>query len=179
MNLAKAEKIAYPLLEELHNAEVLRMGAVAGSIRRKKPEVKDIEIVAEPILGLDMFGHPDIHAPSELDKWIDSSIQIGEIARGDKNGKRYKQLIHVSSGMKIDLFLVLPPAQWGAIMAIRTGPAAFSQWLVTPKQKGGALPSIYKQRDGALWYKGELVETATEEAYFEKLGIPWIPPEKR
>jgi hypothetical protein len=40
----------------------------------------------------------------------------------------------------IDLFIVLPPAQFGAFFAIRTGTAEFSQWLVTPREKGGAIP---------------------------------------
>ena len=62
MNLADAEELAYETTQTL--ARHCTRIAVAGSIRRRKPEVKDIEIVAVPEYGIgwlpsvanDLFG---------------------------------------------------------------------------------------------------------------------------
>lgn len=35
------------------------------------------------------------------------------------------------------------------------------------------------QRDGALWNRGEVVETPTEKDYFKMLGVPWREPKER
>jgi DNA polymerase/3'-5' exonuclease PolX len=86
-----------------------------------------------------------------------------------------KQFAVAPTGIKLDLFIVQPPAQWGAILAIRTGPAHYSHWLVTQRKQGGAMPSYLRQRDGALWDGDELVPTPTEASYFAALGIDTVP----
>ena len=87
------------------------------------------------------------------------------------------------------MFLVLPPAQWGVIFAIRTGPAKFSQWLVTPRRHGGALPSYCRVRDGGVYKAGAKVQgpgardglilMPEEKDFFDLLGLDWIEPEAR
>ena len=79
----------------------------------------------------------------------------------------------------IDIFIVFPPAQYGAIQAIRTGPSDFARLCVTPKARGGAMPYGMKQADGSLWRDGGVVETATEEDWFRELGLPCWPPGRR
>ena len=74
---------------------------------------------------------------------------------------------------------MLPPAQWGWIYALRTGPGDYTHWLVTPKRFGGGLPGHIELRHGALWNHSTLVPTPEEEDLFKALDIPFVKPELR
>jgi DNA polymerase/3'-5' exonuclease PolX len=147
---------------------------LAGSIRRGKPDVKDIEIVAMPIIHeqRDLF-NTLTGTYSEFD--LIDFTRYGRIIKG---GQRYKQ-IELPEGIKLDLFIVLPPAQWGAIMLIRTGPADFSHWIMKERRRGGGMPGHLKQKDGALWQGKRLIETPTEHDYFAALGLDYVEPSQR
>lgn len=73
--------------------------------------------------------------------------------------------------LPLDLFAVTPPAQWGAIVTIRTGPGGFSRRLVTSRLYGGGMPVGMREHEGALWAGGRLVETPEEEDFFHALGL--------
>jgi len=143
----------------------------AGSLRRNEKEVGDIEIVAQPIMKLDMFS-----AVTKEHRLNDYPFtQIGTMV---KNGNKYKQ-IALHDGITLDLFMVTPPAQWGVQLLIRTGPADFSHRFVTKKKYGGLLPSNLRVKDGAIWSNNHIIETPNEEDVFEVLGIPFIEPKDR
>ena len=76
----------------------------------------------------------------------------------------------------MDLFLATPE-NWGAIYCIRTGPAAFSQALVTHFK----LRTPYRQQDGALVVEatGEVVPVPEEADYFRLAGLPYLEPAER
>lgn len=176
MKLSQAKALAEALVVEL--APYCKCIEIAGSIRRGKEEVKDIEIVAIPKINVlyDLFSNP-YDAVSAVDgilaEWQDERrIDVG------KDGPRQKRLWLISEAIAVDLFLVRPPAQWGVIFALRTGPAEFSKWLAT-RQPWGALPPGVKMERGALWRNGAIVETPTEKSFFEALGLPWVKPSKR
>lgn len=177
--LSIAKRIADELLDRLRPA--CFQIEIAGSIRRRSPWVHDIELVAEPWLEIglatDLFGDAATHYHSRLDDAL-ADLQEELILRsfpGAKHGDRFKQFAIAPTGIKLDLFIVRPPAQWGAIMAIRTGPAHYSHWLVTPRRQGGAMPGHLRQRDGAIWDGDTLLPTPTEGDYFAALGINPIP----
>jgi len=144
--------------------------AVAGSARRRKPEIGDIELVALPAPALDMFGLENGNQLETLD-WSTFGSVI-------KNGPKYKQ-IALPEGLNLDLFIVTPPAQWGVQFLIRTGPAEFSHKLVTSRMYGGLLPSYLKVKDGAIWSRNHIIPTPEEQDVFDLLGIPYIEPENR
>ncbi|GAP11791.1 hypothetical protein BECAL_02985 [Bellilinea caldifistulae] len=166
MPLEEAERIALKYAEML--APKCERIEIAGSIRRRKPMVGDIEIVAKPLMSTDLFGfstgHQDLTLPLPT----------------SKNGQRYKQYL-LPEGVMLDLFIVLPPAQWGVIFAIRTGGAEFSRKLVTAKRYGGYLPSAYVVRDGAVHRvdTGEMILTPEEIDFFNLCELDWIKPEER
>ncbi len=141
---------------------------IAGSIRRRKAEVGDIEIVAKPLSTFDLFGSPN--------GYHDLTLPLPAV----KNGQRYKQYA-LPEGINLDLFIVLPPAQWGVIFALRTGGAEFSKKLVTPKRYGGFLPSVYVVKDGAVHRvdSGEMISTPEESDFFNLCELGWIKPEER
>lgn len=174
-----AEKLAQRLERSCEKLQI------AGSLRRRVKLVHDIEIVVVPVLEElpDLLG--DTHAlRSRLDDTLDELIEERVLRSfpGAKNGPRMKQFAVQPLGIKVDLFIVLPPAQWGTILAIRTGPAHYSHWLVSRREIGGGLPNHLRVKDGAVMtlYGSNVIETPTEESFFALLGIDKVPePELR
>ncbi len=171
---------------------------IAGSIRRAVDPVKDIEIVAIPIverLQAGLFGIDETDAASgpERDLLHDEVMRLVEdpgfptlearVTNGRMSlGDRTKYLVW--QGIALDLFAVKGPSQWGAQLALRTGPAKFNQLLVTSRADRGALPFGIYQHQGALWKGdpkrgGQVIPTPEEDDWFRKLGVPcWKPHER-
>lgn len=86
---------------------------IAGSIRREKPEVKDIEVVCIP----------HIYDTGLFESGIATVVNQWEKVKGELEwGKcKYTQRI-LPEGIKLDLFFATPN-NWGLIFAIRTGSA--------------------------------------------------------
>lgn len=192
MDINKAFSLAENLL--YYFSPVCERILIAGSVRRMKPQVKDIELVAIPDLTIAVpkakleFGKPlPINHKTMLDYLIYRSIEKEEI-RIEKNGERYKKFTMLHHDISIDFFLVLPPASWGVQFAIRTGPADFSHWMVTRKRNGGALPNGYRVQDGSVWegeretksLEGEnLIGFDSEKDFLDFLGLGWVEPRER
>ena len=153
----------------------------AGSLRRHKSTVGDIEIVLIPkrikqaiLAGLWPLDTCEYDLLEErLQKLRDNEV----IEQGRWWGPRHKELFYQNA--PFDLYIVRPPAQWGVILTIRTGPAEFSRRLVTLQSQGGLMPAGFKFKDGALWYEGQVVDTPEEEDVFRALGQAWIKPRDR
>lgn len=142
---------------------------IAGSLRRKRPMVGDIEIVALPLLSADLFGEPLPDAPTPLDRFLEQKR-----VRFVKNGARYKQFQY--GKFTVDLFLPESAAHWGAVYFIRTGSHDFNMWVMTQQQKRAGV----QFKDGRLydWQMRPLV-TPEETDVFEALGMAFVPPEDR
>lgn len=154
----------------------------AGSLRRHKSHVGDIEIVLVPrrIKQTTLSGIPLLDVTQEYDLLEELLQQLrddGVIKRGRWWGPRHKELFFLDA--PFDLYIVRPPAQWGVILTIRTGPAEFSRRLVTLQAHGGLMPAGFKFKDGALWREGQVVATPEEEDVFRALGLKWIEPRER
>lgn len=161
--LEQAKELAEELKQQL--SRMTSRIEIAGSVRRCKETVGDIEIVCQPSETFDLFGAAEpqpIYLPY----------------RAVKDGSRYKQY-RLPNGLCLDLFIVLPPAQWGVILALRTGPMMFSKKLVT-RRPWGYLPSEYHVEDGAVWHEERgVIATPEESDYFRLCGLNWIPPQER
>lgn len=171
MKYADALVIAERIVDHLR--PVCERIEIAGSLRRKREDVHDIDLVLTPRFktNLDMFGNPTT-SHSLLDE------QLRGLGTLKKNGPRQKQIL-LPEGIHCELWIVLPPAQWGAIMVIRTGPGDYGRWLVTSKREGGALPSHLKEKGGALWNSTTMLETPEEGDFFRALGLAPVAPAER
>lgn len=186
--LAEAAALATELADLLH-ASCERI-EIAGSIRRQRPDIGDLELVAIPqhASQVDLFGEPcaSVNLLEERVAWL---LDVGEMfprltADGQQRlGLKYKALTY--RGMAVDLFITTTEC-WGVIFTIRTGPADFSHRLVTSQsqrmQDGryGLLPNHLRVRDGRLvGTDGQPLDTPTEESVFAAIGLPWISPEQR
>ena len=154
MELEKAKKIAKVCVAwlELFCSRI----EIAGSIRREKPEVKDIEIVC---------------IPSDIKRFTDVVNSWGKV-KGEPTGK-YTQRI-LPSGIKLDLFMA-NERNWGLIYAIRTGSAEFSHKVLAR----GWVKAGYKSINGMLTKNGKEIECREEEDLFKLIDIPYIEPQKR
>lgn len=167
---------------------------IAGSLRRRSADVGDIEIVAVPKVevsdSLDMFGES---VGSEridlLDLRLTMQLDRGVVQRRATNGHsawgmKYKRLSF--EGAPFDLFCC-DAERFGLILAIRTGPAGFSNALVTNKGsrtrdgRPGMLPTTMRVVEGWLTYRvsGQRIAVPTEEAFFETIGLPYVEPQNR
>lgn len=154
---------------------------LAGSIRRNCETVGDIEIICQPLSLIDqgLFeGERKIRYPI-----YDAIKGIFHGLKYSKDGRKYKQILVPDStwdALSIDLFIVIPPAQWGYRLAIATGPAQWNKYLVSQRRQGGAFPDDYFMENGAIYAPNRnLIEMPTEQDYFDFLGIPWLEPEHR
>lgn len=177
MKTAKPYAAALALAEELLAilAPVCERIEIAGSLRRRKVEIGDIELVAIPRYEIerDLFGE-EVGRHSLLDAELRAWPPISNTLT--KNGERYKQFTW--GDMTVDLFLVTAET-WGVQLAIRTGSSDFSHWLVTSQAQGGALPGAYHISDGRLWAGPMVLPTPEEADLFAAIGLPWIPPTER
>lgn len=153
---------------------------IAGSLRRSCKEVGDIEIVAQPWTPQSA---KDLHA--KLQELLNAGLV--ELDRKSSDGKRppfgprYYRLTY--SGKPLDLFLVLPPADWGIIYTLCTGPAEYSHWIVTEALRRG-----FKVADGQLFKRSirgpwvpvrEKIPCPQEADFFKALGLKYQTPELR
>lgn len=177
--LEQAARIAAGLLKTLSPA-CTRI-EVAGSIRRRKPDVKDVELVAIPRASRDLFGERIVDGPTELDMMVQALVLDGRLAPRLNSagvqcmGSKMKRLVSVRSGIAVDLFAVLPPAQWGAIFAIRTGPAEYSERLVTLCQRRG----LYCREGRLVDAAGREHATPEERDFVEMCGERYVEPWER
>ena len=162
---------------------------IAGSIRRRKGEVHDIEIVAIPRVeerpGEDLWGEAMPTAVDLLRVAVGSGIDMGvltaravEIHRrdgstetGQRMGDAYKALVY--RGMPVDLF-VTTADQWGCIYALRTGPGDWNTALVTRCKEHWR-----RVEGGRVLYHNRVVPTPEEADFFRALGVPWVEPQDR
>lgn len=81
---------------------------VAGSVRREKPEVKDIELVYIPkmvTVQATLFG--DEVQVSAMEERLQALVRSEKLMWDEltpRHGEKYQRLIHVNSGMVIELF---------------------------------------------------------------------------
>lgn len=172
--LEDARRIAIAVSEVL--APACARIEIAGSIRREQLSVTDIELVAEPRLLTDLFGEP-AEGPTDLDLLVDRLIAQQLLAPREprRMGQRFKALAAVRTNMPIDLFIVRPPRTWGATLAIRTGSAEFSRFMVAEARRRGR-----RVDECQVWDEdGERIPTPTERDFFAACRVAWVPPRSR
>jgi DNA polymerase/3'-5' exonuclease PolX len=172
MDLATGRRLAEFVMADLE-ASCERI-VIAGSIRRRRPEVSDIELCAIPKLSQGLFSEG---ADSLLDGALAGLVARGVLSRV-KGGEKYRQYELPHHGCKLDLF-ICDRDTWGVNFTIRTGPAEFSKRLVTPRKHNGLLPSHLKVKAARIWSGDEALDTPEERAVFEVIGMDWIEPWER
>lgn len=169
---------------------------LAGSCRREKPEVKDIEIVALPfvVAGQDLFGGAT--EPQRPAAWTTAVNSLGTVVKGKPYGK-YMQL-ELPEGIKLDLFMPDEYDYWRQF-AIRTGSADWAARFIAGcwKKQGwcGSDQGLRMQSqckgetgsDGKVHWKCVVPKAQqmlpprwnSEQEFFDWLKIEFVHPKRR
>ena len=144
---------------------------IAGSIRRKKPKVGDIEIVCVPHKApagqVSLFGDPEGEQP--VKEFCDLVQGLGTVELGRVTGRQMKILL--PEGIKLDLFIPQEDDYY-RIYAIRTGSAQYSNLVIAHawKRKG------WVGTEHGLRKKNECREIAENKWKLVSLSSITLPP---
>lgn len=172
--LAEARRTAAHIANSL--APFCHTIEVAGSIRRERPLVGDIEIVALPRRQTDLMGSivPGLMPLEAFLRERDVQIIKGGYDAKKKTLQKYIQFRY--GRYSVDLFLPESPSHWGSIFTIRTGSHDFNMWLMNVRTPQVGIKFI----DGLLYtWQRVLIATPEEEDVFNALQMYFVPPEKR
>ena len=157
--LSRAEAIADEVLAALRAHPASDRVEAAGSLRRRADSVKDLDIIATA------------SDPKALARTLGELELVESVQQSGDAGAR----VTTHTGMKIDL-KVVEPDQFGNVLQHFTGSKAHNVALRESAVRRGLHISEYGILDDE---SGETLRCASEEAVYERLGLPWIPPELR
>ncbi|MBI4818368.1 MAG: hypothetical protein HY791_19035 [Deltaproteobacteria bacterium] len=158
--LAEAIELGESFAKELETAYGVERAILAGSSRRRKPTVGDLDV----LVAADDAG-------PVLDRFISRSDIIKVLRKGDNRGS-----VLLESGRQVDV-VVRPAASFGAALHYFTGSQQHNIYL---RARGNRLG--LKISDKGVFHRSDesLVTTApVESQIFAAVGLPFIPPELR
>jgi DNA polymerase (family 10) len=156
--LHRALPYAEDLVERLRAIPGVKQAIAAGSLRRRKETVGDLDLLVsstDPERVVSAF--PNLPGVAAL------------LARGPT-----KSTVRLRVGLQVDL-RVLPPESFGAALHYFTGSKAHNIALRTRAVHMGLKVSEY----GVFDSRGRRIAGEREEDVFRAVGLPWIPPELR
>lgn len=159
---------------------------IAGSIRRERPEVGDIEILYQPkmIEKHELFGKLRVTDP-EVEKTILRMERDGILARRTRQDGRNtfglcnKLMVHVASGIPVDLFTATPE-NWFSLLVCRTGSKEINISIAAAaKARGWRWQPYAGGFSRRLHPHNQILPIDSEEAAFLLVGMPYLPPHRR
>lgn len=158
---------------------------IAGSVRRLRPEVADIEVVAVPkIETFERLVEEDLLHFKRTTQWNFLEEVLRRIVpRFEKDGERYKKFFYPldeERRIAVDLFLATPD-NFGLILFIRTGPAEYSKAVIGGRLRARGFCShegrVYHLVDGKP--TDAPLSTPEEDDIFRLAGMKPVPPAER
>ena len=166
--LSQVDDLIGPLLEHMRGAAGVQRIEVAGSYRRRRDTIGDVDLLVQA-----EFPAPDV---------MERFTTFGSVDRVDLEGETRGAVV-LRSGLEVDLRIV-PPRSFGAALhyftgsmehtvalrqiAVRQG-LRVNEWGVFRLPEGVEPDEVSKE-------DGERIAGDTEESVFEAVGLPWIPP---
>jgi len=149
--------------------------AIAGSIRRRIPEVGDIEILAVPKYG-GLSCHVNLLDQEILDLMHCGILDFRLNKRGRRAfGQKNKLLVHLPSGLAVDVFSTDEQC-WPVALVIRTGGAETNRRIAAAAIRKGWHLQAYGA--GFSTPQGDVV-CKSERDVFELVGLPYLLAEER
>ena len=163
--ISTAEELANKLTEHLKEIDGIDKISPAGSLRRGRETIGDLDILVTGDACAD-----DVRRAKIVEHIVRFPGLLEVIAQGEN-----KISFRMRSGIQVDVRL-LPPESFGAAMQYFTGSKAHNVALRQRALKMGFTLSEYSlaQLDG-----GEAVAGKSEEEIYAKLNLKFIPPELR
>ncbi len=155
--LAEAKIEADAIVADLQQLKSIKQATVAGSCRRRKETVGDLDVLAT-----------SSDADAAMDRLAANPLVVKVLARGDT-----KQRVRLHSGLELDL-RVVPDESFGAALQYFTGSKEHNIVIRRRAQERGL-----KLNEYGLFRGDDLVASRTEEDVYAAVDLPWIPPELR
>ena len=154
-----ADALIADLVARLRDVRGVHRIEVAGSLRRRRPTIGDLDLLAA------------VDDPAALIGALDGLPEVEKVLSAGVD----KSSIVLRDGPQVDL-MVCPPAAWGTHLLHFTG----------SRDHNIALRGIALDRGWSLSEKGfkviesgELLLAADEAEAYARLGLPWVAPELR
>ncbi|MBN2011538.1 DNA polymerase/3'-5' exonuclease PolX [candidate division KSB1 bacterium] len=157
ITIGKADKIIQHVLAEFQERMPLPDVTPAGSFRRMKATIGDLDLLVAAENGAEV-----------IDVFVNLPDATEVLAAGDTKGS-----IRVDKGIQVDL-RVVKKNEFGAALQYFTGSQAHNVKLRGIARKMGLKINEYGVFEGERAVAG-----ADEAGVYQALGLPWIPPELR
>lgn len=152
MELEFAKKTAAELMAEL--SPCTTKIEVVGSIRRRRPQVKDIDLLI---------------IPKDLPLLDCKLRELG----CDFGGPKIRRLVY--KGALVDIYIAGDDT-WAMLLLVRTGSTAHNKQLAIRAKRLG----LHFAADGrGILQDNKPIAYRSEEEIFQALGLPFKPPEER
>jgi DNA polymerase (family 10) len=164
--IGDALPIAQSILARLLALPGVTRGELAGSLRRGRPTIGDVDILIES---------------DNAQPIMDTLVAMQEVARVLGHGPT-KSSVELHSGLQVDV-RVLPKARWGTALQYFSGSQAHNIRMRELALAKGL--SLNEHALSPVDSTGTIIEDApkiycpTEEEVYAAVGLPWIPPELR
>jgi DNA polymerase (family 10) len=174
MNIGVALPLAQRFLEQLRQLSGVQRAEYAGSLRRGKETIGDVDLIVAA----------DLKYASQIAEQFQAMPQVAETLLTGQKKTSIRTTHEAGRGVQVDL-RVFAPKQYGAALMYFTGSKEHNVEL---RQR--AISQGYSLNEYGLWDAkdqdqdqdqdtGKPVASATEEEVYEALGLTWIPPELR
>jgi DNA polymerase (family X) len=151
------EQIAEPLVKYLNNDSAVTHIHIAGSYRRRKETVRDLDIVVTCKQGTPI-----------MDRFVNYDGVKKIISRGNTRSS-----VLLGSGFQVDL-RVVPHNSFGAALMYFTGSKEHSIAMRTI-----AARKKWKLNEYGIFKGDKRLAGKTEQSMYQRCKLPWIPPELR
>jgi len=160
---------------------------VVGSIRRKRPVIHDIDVVAQPIdrkvPRQSWFGSvwETIHSlHAEIDTLIVNGILEKRVKSDGKTVFGPTIMMMEFKGVPLDLY-VATTETWGGLLLVRTGSVEHNVVMTSRAKANGWIlrgdgTGVWNSREEG---KGVRLDDGTERGIFKVLGVPYREPPER
>jgi DNA polymerase (family 10) len=155
--LAEAEAIAEALADYLRDSEGVKQINMAGSFRRRKETVGDLDIVITAKRGSPV-----------MDRFVSYDEVTEVVSKGST-----RSTVRLRSGLSVDL-RVVPEVSYGSALMYFTGSKAHNIAL-----RKIAMDKGWKVNEYGIFEGEERIAGRTEEEIYQKLGLAYVEPELR
>lgn len=166
--ISQVDELIGPLLAHMREAPGVKRIEVAGSYRRRKETIGDVDVLVQA----------ELPAPEVMEHFTAFGSVERVVSAGDTRGS-----VVLRSGLEIDL-RVIPDRSFGAALHYFTGSKEHNIAVRQIAQRKGLRVNewgVFRMPEGVDpeevgKEEGERVAGGTEESVFDVLGLAWVPP---
>ena len=166
--ISQVDELIEPLLEHMRDAPGAERIEVAGSYRRRKETIGDVDLLVQA----------ELPAPAVMEHFTAFGSVQRVVAAGDTRGS-----VVLRSGLEVDL-RVIPERSFGAALHYFTGSKEHNIAIRQVAQRQGLRVNewgVFRLPEGVDPEEvgkedGERVAGESEPSVFEALGLGWVPP---